>query len=350
MLKYGYLLFFLWAFIFARDSGRMWIFFKDKNKNDPYALSQDAVDRHLRKGRYKALDDTDLPVTAGYIALLKKEGVKIHQKSRWFNAVSAYLTPTFLAKISQLSFVKRIEPVKRFSYTYPVAHQPPAFLKPLNNIYGTSYDQNVMIGIPEMHERGYNGQGVRIALFDTGFILEHEALSTVQVIAQWDFINNDPTVSNQPGDVVGQHNHGTEVLGIIGGYKVGALVGPAYASAYLLAKTEDVTSETHMEEDNWAAAAEWADSIGTDIISTSLGYNIFDAGEGNYTYEDMDGQTTIVTRAAVKAVEKPGMRAVIHGAILPPRLTVMAWLLLAVYCRMKVIGRAVPRGRRPTVV
>jgi serine protease AprX len=303
MLKYIFPILLVCTFGIAQDLGRVWIFFKDKDKNAPYALSPEAVERHLSKGKYRSLDDTDLPVKADYIRQLEKAGIKIHRKSRWFNAVSAYSTPKALAKINKLYFVKQVEPVKHFTCKFPEGEYSPVFLKPSNSVYGPSYDQNVMIGIPEMHERGYYGQGVRIALFDTGFILEHQALRHVQVLAQWDFINNDPDVSNQPGDVISQHNHGTEVLGIIGGYKMGTLVGPAYASKYLLAKTEDVTSETHVEEDNWAAAAEWADSIGTDIISTSLGYNIFDSGS-NYSYEDMDGKTTIVTRAAVMAVEK----------------------------------------------
>jgi serine protease AprX len=304
MIKYIVAILFICSLVAGQRTGRVWIFLEDKDKNIPYALSQEAIGRHLAKSKFKSLDDTDLPVSANYISQLQKAGVKIYRKSRWFNAVSAYVDPVTMSKVERFTFVKLIEPVKQFTYQLPTRKQSRAFFKPGNNIYGLSYDQNVMIGIPDLHDKGYVGQGVRVALFDTGFILEHEALQQVQVIAQWDFINNDPDVSNQTGDVISQHNHGTEVLGIIGGYKVGALVGPAYASAYLLAKTEDITSETHREEDNWAAAAEWADSIGVDIISSSLGYSIFDAAEDNYTYEDMDGKTTIVTRAAVKAVEK----------------------------------------------
>ena len=124
-------------------------------------------------------------------------------------------------------------------------------------------------------------------------------LQSVNVVASWDFVENDNDVSGTYG-----YSHGTQVLGVIGGYSPGNLIGPAFGADYILAKTEDINRETHLEEDNWVAAAEWADSIGADIISTSLGYNIFETGEGDYTYQDMDGNTTIITRGADLAVKK----------------------------------------------
>jgi hypothetical protein len=155
-----------------------------------------------------------------------------------------------------------------------------------------------MIGITDAHKLGYHGEDVLIAIFDTGFILDHEALNDVQVLATWDFVNNDETVSNEPGDLSTQHNHGTEILGVLAGYQPGEFIGAAYASKFLLAKTEDLKSETHIEEDNWIAAVEWAERLGADIINSSLNYIL------DYSYEDMDGNTALITRAADMAFEK----------------------------------------------
>jgi len=136
-------------------------------------------------------------------------------------------------------------------------------------------------------------------MLDTGYNLQHEALQHIVPVAQYDFIFHDDTTRNQPNqDVASQHNHGTQTLSVIGGMKDRRLYGTAFGAQYILAKTEDVRSETPIEEDNWVAAIEWADSLGADIASTSLGY--FDW----YTYEDMDGNTAVTTRAADKAVAR----------------------------------------------
>ncbi len=131
-----------------------------------------------------------------------------------------------------------------------------------------------------------------LCVLDTGFLRTHQALDQVTVIAERDFINGDNVTSNQPGDDPGQHNHGTFCLSIAGGFDPGNLIGPAYGASFLLGKTEDVTSETPVEEDYWIAGAEWADSLGADVITSSLTYSDW------YTYEDMDGDTAPITIAA----------------------------------------------------
>ncbi|MGE5496552.1 MAG: S8 family serine peptidase, partial [Syntrophothermus sp.] len=105
-------------------------------------------------------------------------------------------------------------------------------------------------------------------------------------------------------DAIDQDVHGTAVFSIVGGYAPGKLIGPSYNAKYILAKTEDVRSETHVEEDNYAAALEWMEGLGVDITSSSLGYNIFDDPEASYTYADMNGKTAIVTRAAEMAFKR----------------------------------------------
>jgi subtilisin family serine protease len=150
---------------------------------------------------------------------------------------------------------------------------------------------------------GLDGEGIVIAVFDTGFKnLRHEAFGHLDIQARWDFVNGDRAVGNNRD--LGDGSHGARVLSVLGGYEEGELVGPAYAATFLLAKTEDTESETPVEEDNWAAAAEWAEARGADIISTSLGYLDFDAPFADYTFEDMDGETAVTTIAAQMAVDR----------------------------------------------
>ncbi len=164
-------------------------------------------------------------------------------------------------------------------------------------------------------------------MLDAGFNnLQHEAFQQLTVLHTWDFVNNDSVVSDEPGQM-GSGNHGTYTLSTLAGFKEGQLIGPAFGAGFLLAKTENTDSERHIEEDNWVAGAEWADSLGADIISSSLGYLDFDAGEGDYTWEDMDGNTTIVTIGADIAASR-GILVVNsagnEGSATPPQNTLVA--------------------------
>jgi subtilisin family serine protease len=124
----------------------------------------------------------------------------------------------------------------------------------------------------------------------------------MNIIAAYDFVNHDPNVGNQ-GDM-GEGSHGTATLSIIGGFKEGQLIGPAYGANFILAKTENTDSETPVEEDNWIAGVEWADSIGVDVTSTSLSYLDYDSPFTSYTWQDMDGNTALITIAADLAAGK----------------------------------------------
>jgi hypothetical protein len=154
------------------------------------------------------------------------------------------------------------------------------------------------------HELEFKGQDVIICMMDTGYRQGHESFSEIinsgRLIAQYDFVNNDFNTDYEAGqDLPNQPNHGTLTWSALGGEHTGDLYGPSYKSHFILSKSEDISSEHHIEEDNWAAAAEWADSIGASVISASLGYRYnFDPPDNSYTYEDMDGNTTIVTIAA----------------------------------------------------
>jgi subtilisin family serine protease len=169
--------------------------------------------------------------------------------------------------------------------------------------YGASLGQLQQIGVPELHALGITGEGTVIALLDAGFDnLTHESFASMNILAQYDFVNGDLDVGN--GTDRGEGSHGTSTLSVIGGLSNGTLVGPAYGAAYLLAKTEDTTRETPVEEDHWAAAAEWAEAAGADVISSSLGYLTYDTGFRSYTPAQMDGDTAVSTRAADLAAER----------------------------------------------
>jgi len=169
--------------------------------------------------------------------------------------------------------------------------------------YGSSFGQVEQINVPAVHDMGLHGEGVVIAVFDTGFKnLRHEAFAHLDILARWDFVNGDGSVAN--GRDRGDGRHGSMVLSVLGGHAEGELVGPAYAATFLLAKTEDTESETPVEEDNWAAAAEWAEAWGADIISSSLGYLDFDSPFADYSFQDMDGETAVSTIAAEMAAER----------------------------------------------
>ena len=175
--------------------------------------------------------------------------------------------------------------------------------------------------VPELHERGLSGEGVLVALFDTGFPnLEHEAFSAMKIVSQWDFIRGVDDVRG------GGDGHGTATLSAAGGFQPGELIGPAYGASFMLAVTEDIRSETPVEEDNWAAAAEWVESWGADVISSSLGYARFDLPHASYTDRDMDGMTAVTTRAATMAAARGVVvvNSAGNGGLHPTRNTLVA--------------------------
>ncbi|MCB9246207.1 MAG: S8 family serine peptidase [Flavobacteriales bacterium] len=169
-------------------------------------------------------------------------------------------------------------------------------------INGHSRLQLGMLGLDSFHKEGYTGLGVRLALFDAGFenldsLAPFEELRNGRLLVVKDFVDGDT-------DVYDAHPHGMQVLSIAGIYYPDSLIGAAPGATFILARTEDAGSETHLEEFNWVAALEWADSIGVDIIHSSLGYSVFDTLQGDYKYADMDGKSTIITKAAEMAYSR----------------------------------------------
>ncbi len=265
------------------------------------SLTQRAVERRKKNMGDEIIKYEDLPIREDYINELNSLGIEVVHKLTWFNAVSAYMNDEQLIDIKAFPFVAKIEVVKKLKYKNDEIPQnnleKGSSLNP-NLEYGDSFGQLELCDIPIVHSKGITGEGIIIGLLDTGFDWnDHEALINTDVIDEWDFIFNDSITANQNGDDPGQHNHGTSVMSIVGGFKDGTLIGASFSSSFLLAKTEYVPTETHVEEDNYAAALIWMENQGVDVTSSSLGYSEFDAGQSSYTYEDMDGQTTIVTLA-----------------------------------------------------
>ena len=311
---------------FARSQKKYWVYFRDKEPSasplqtivkgsqeydramlvlTPRALSRRA--RVVPSG--SIVSHADLPISQTYLDLLADAGIIIHQQSRWLNAVSVVVNDDQLPTLSRLPFVERIAPVMGFRNRYETATTSPApeLSKATKLNYGPSETQVRFINVPLLHEIGVTGKDVIVGMLDTGFRWRvHESLSTRTVIAERDFIFNDNNTANQIGDASGQDSHGTNTLSTLGGYKPGQLIGPAFDASFLLGKTEDIRSETPIEEDNWVAAIEWMEAQGVDVVSSSLGYNDFDpvgSSPGDYTWLNgsFDGRTTVTARAAVMA-------------------------------------------------
>jgi subtilisin family serine protease len=296
------------------DGPRTWIYFSDKGPDPAAALETLASTAHprtverrrLRRTRGGLFDEQDLPVAAAYRAAVAATGASIHVTSRWLNAVSARLDDAQRAAIERLPFVAGLEPVRRGRRGgAPVsvgsgAAGPAAAL----GFYGVSLAQLEQINLPALHQSGATGAGVIIGVLDTGFERTHMAFNhpghPLVVVAEYDFIDGDANAGVDPSDPPNQHVHGTLVLGAMGAYMPGVIVGAAYDASYILCKTEDTTGEYPAEEDNYVAGLEFIEQQGGDVATSSLGYIDW------YTQGDLDG-VTAVTSVAVNVATQNGV-------------------------------------------
>lgn len=277
----------------ASASEKMWIYFTDKdNSGQNITLDDKAIQRRLKVD----IKDTwyDRPVAQSYIAVMEELGAIIHNKSRWLNAVSITSDINIINEISLLPFVKKTVPVAVYKknkrdFSQLQSSRKLSVIDSLD--YGYAQEQIEQINCHTAHQAGYTGQGVRVLILDTGFNTERSVFDSLTIIDEWDFINNDGNTENEANDYSSQHNHGTMVFSTLAGYDPGNLIGPAFGAEFLLAKTEDVTNESQVEEDNYVAALEWGEQLGADIMSSSLGYLDW------YSYCDMDGNTGVTTIA-----------------------------------------------------
>ncbi|AWW28668.1 peptidase [Echinicola strongylocentroti] len=274
-------------------------------------LSEKALDR--RERNQVALDSTDLPVAQKYIDAVRDIVINIQYNSKWMNASIVVATDEQIAAIKQLSFVKEdgIELVAKGFYTDNKTPGTNILNYPVNiRILSKTKDeedyafQNNLLGMPDMHAEGLTGKGVTIAVFDGGFLntdkiegMKH-LFDNNQIIATRDFVT--PWSEN----VFRTETHGTAALSLIAANDVNTLVAGAYDANYVLCITEDVASEYRIEEYNWVRAAEYADSLGVDIINSSLGYVSFTDPSMNYEKSDLDGKTAVITQGAFMAGER----------------------------------------------
>ncbi len=288
---------------------KVWVFFTDKETFDQTSYRGKAVSamqsfsdrarlRRLRRSLEPNGDFHDIPVSPRYMELIRQTGAEILRPSRWLNAVAVSATSTQIEQLASLPVVSEIKMVATFRRK-PLPEEPFSPRKEsADPDYGNAFTQLNMVNIPLMHHLGYTGEGVLIAIFDTGFELNHPSLASLNLIDKYDFINNDTSVGDRTNSPI-EPQHGTYVVSVCGGYAPGFLIGAAFDADYLLAKTEKTYAEEIAEEYNWIAAAEWADSLGADIISSSLGYVDWYANtNGTAIYSMLDGNTAPITVAA----------------------------------------------------
>ncbi|HVD97051.1 MAG TPA: S8 family serine peptidase [Cytophagaceae bacterium] len=285
------------------------VYFKDKN-NSPYSisnpsqyLSPKAIERRTRQ--HISITENDLPVNPDYLDSLVAKGAQIVYPLKWLNAAAIIADSMEMVNISTCSFVLGGNKLARLMTTHRLIHQKnqKSKAKKSSASYGSSYNQVNMLQADIMHQDGFHGEGILIALLDAGFknapslSFTQHLFTNNRILATYDFVAGELNVYDDDP-------HGLEVLSVVGGYQQDALIGTAYNASFVLLRTEDTNSETETEEAYWARGAEYADSIGADILSSSLGYTTFDDATTNHTYSEFNGHTTIIARAADMAASK----------------------------------------------
>ena len=284
------------------SENRYLVFFTDKD-NTPYSiaqpleyLSQKAIDR--RNNQNIAIDSRDLPVDPAYIEAVNNLGdVQILHALKWLNAILIETTdPDVLQALPALSGFDRLEVSKilfgEVEPTSKLGHFPKSEAD-----YGPSLNQIAMLNGLQLHTDGFRGEGMWIATLDGGFNLAQNSAVLDSLFADNRIVGTRNFVDNN-SDVFQRSTHGTYVLSTMAGLQIDSLIGTAPKASYFLGITEDTFIERRIEEAFWEIGAEYADSLGVDIINTSLGYTTFDVIDNNYTYADMDGNTALITRAS----------------------------------------------------
>ncbi len=287
-----------------------WVQFKDKSGtifsiDKPEAfLSDRAIQRRQRQ--HINIDENDLPVSKIYLDSLKKRGLEIVHTSKWLNGATVRTSDTILIKqIAEISFISQVQLTKPGLLTKSVIDK---FSSEKSNTYDSTQYGNALTQLTQLngqylHQLGFRGKGIQIAVLDAGFynantITAFDSLrNSNRILGIRDFVDPKSNIYNQ-------NYHGMSVLSCMAGNVPGNLIGTAPDASYYLFRTEDVSSEYLIEEDNWVAAAEYSDSLGVDLINSSLGYSQFNDAKMNHSYSDLNGKTTRVTKAANMAFQK----------------------------------------------
>jgi serine protease AprX len=303
--------------------GFYYVVFKDKT-GTPYDLeypqaflSPKSLERRLRLGI--PIIDEDLPVNPLYIqGVLQTSGGVLHHVSKWFNSMTLNLndldSAAQVSAIAQVSSLSYVQEVKRFELNKVEVGKkrlkqedevgPIQFVMPSQKGYGWGFHQLNMVNTIRLHEAGFQGQGVDVGIFDSGWFGADQMSAFAAIIDEGRLMMTRDFVNPQLPNVFDKSTHGTNVWGIMAGVMQDQFIGAAPLSNYYLFQTEDVDSEYRIEEDNWVAAAELADSLGLDVINSSLGYSLFDDDTMNYQYSDMTGKVSRASIAAEKLSKK----------------------------------------------
>ena len=292
----------------AQDTLRYHIDLKDKAatkfslKRPEKFLSAKALQR--RQKQNLKVDSTDLPVPEAYIKAIQQTGVKVLVTSKWENFVTVSCNDTTkIEQIRALPFVKQAVKVWKAPDSFILASRRDTIINDLtvnpDTIYGTGFGQIHVSNTDRLHEAGYKGQGMTIAVIDGGFhnFDRIPVLDNVKVLGTKDFVNPE-------ADIFAESSHGLSVLSCMATNKPGVMIGTAPEASYWLLRSEDSDSEYPIEQDYWAAAVEFADSVGVDLINTSLGYNEFDDSSMNFKLRDLDGPRSVISRVASRLADK----------------------------------------------
>jgi len=281
----------------------VWVYFKELRAQPCEACETAITDlavarRSQRRTLPGIVDIHDMPLPQECVNAVAATGATVRVQSRWLNAISALATPAQITALQKLPQVLRVEHVRRgrsnardeMSTATPMQQFAAA-----TDIYGNAAVQVDQIDVRRLHNAGYRGNGIVIGILDSGFHRVHQAFQSVehplQVIAEWDFVKNDNNTDIQTGDNSEQHKHGTWILGTMAAYLPNQMIGTAYEARFVLAKTEDVPTETPIEEDYYVAGLEFVEAHGADVVTSSLGYIDW------YTQADMNGVTAVTTKA-----------------------------------------------------
>ena len=305
---FGFILCCLVAGLSATEQYRFRVYLKDKGDggfriDQPEKfLSRQAIERRLRQNI--AITPTDFPISPAYIEKLASAGVRPVVQSKWFATVVVESADSMvIERLQKLSIVDSVQWVWKGELKQPAEDSDKEQLapsdQPLKEPYGYAYEQIRMLNGVKLHKSGFRGAGMRVAVIDAGFrhVNRMKVFDSLQLLGTYNVVF--------PGkSVFGDDEHGTKVLSCLAANLPGVMVGTAPEASYLLLKSEDSHSEYPIEEDYWTAAVEYADSVGVDVISSSLGYFEFDAQELSYRQTDLNGQTALISRAAKMVAER----------------------------------------------
>lgn len=294
------------ASIHAQTSYYFYVQFSNKN-NSPYSLSnpsQYLSDRAIARRTTFGItcDSTDLPVNPSYLQQISNLGIPVHNLSKWMNGATVLLTDSSLmSQVRAFPFVKFVQYTGKLVGAVQVS--PKKVSSQINFNYGSAATQINQLNGAFLHDLGFRGKGIQVAVLDAGFInvninpcfdslrLQGRLLGTKDII-------------NPNSNIYTEDNHGAMVLSTMTGNLPGQFLGTAPDASYWLIRTEYGPTEYKVETDFWCSGIEYADSVGVDVVNSSLGYTQFDDATMNFTYADMNGKVSRASRAATLASKK----------------------------------------------